>query len=428
MFLIEGRRRKTWLRRWLSQVKNGIVRKNFMHKENLNTKKVRLISVVSFLISFFDAFWIYTLSTYFSEIAGSDNVSFFYFLAFVGALASLFFLQSIIRYIGRARLLYFSLGLSILLSSLLTQLSPSWVTVFLALLFIVINNIAWVSLDILLEGFSSDGMAGRIRGLHLTIVNAGFLIAPFLATKVLDTYQFEGIFFVMSVGYIIAFLIALLGFRNDNVVLHEGLKPLQTIKKMIREINIFRIYFISFAMEFFYVMMIIYTPLHLINLGFTWHEIGIIFTIMLIPFVLLQYPLGLLADKRLGEKELLLVSIMIVIVATGYIPFIHAHSIWIWSVVLFMTRIGIAGIEVLRDAYFYKQIDGDDADIIAFFRTSRPVANIVGAGVATFLLIFWSLSSVFFAIVVVMSLALLTTLFLDDTKGENEKNAYVKKI
>lgn len=399
-----------------------------MHKESFNQKKVRLISLISFLLSFFDAFWMYTLSTYFSEVSGSDTVSFFYFIAFVGAFISLFFLQSIVRYVGRARLLYFSLGTGILLTSLLTHLGSSWIAILCALLFIIINNVAWVALDILLEGFSSDGMAGRIRGLHLTIVNAGFLIAPFLATKVLSIYQFEGIFFVVSLGYMMTFLISLLGFRHDNAIAHEGLRPLQTIRKMMKEVNLFRIYFISFALEFFYVMMIIYTPLHLINLGFSWNEIGIIFTIMLIPFVILQYPLGLLADKRLGEKELLLVSIMIVIVSTGYLPFIHNHNIWIWGVALFVTRIGVAGIEVLRDTYFYKQIDGDDADVIAFFRTSRPVANIIGAGIATFLLIFWSLQSVFFAIVVIMSLALFVTLFLDDTKGENEKNAYVKQI
>ncbi len=400
----------------------------FMHKEYLNKKKVRLISLVSFLISFFDAFWIYTLSTYFSEFVQSDNVGIFYFLAFVGVLLSLFSLQSIIRKIGRARMLYFSLGLGILFSSLLTHFPPSWFTILLALLFIIINNIIWVSLDILLEGFSSDGMAGRIRGLHLTIVNAGFLIAPFLATYVLHSYQFEGIFFVLSVGYMIAFLISLLGFRNDNNLSNEGLKLFQTIKKMFKEANLFRIYFVSFAMEFFYAMMIIYTPIHLLNLGFSWNDIGIILTIMLIPFVLLQYPLGLLADKRLGEKELLLVSIMIVIVSTGYLPFIHTHSILVWGIALFVTRIGIAGIEVLRDAYFYKQIDGDDTDVIAFFRTSRPVANIIGTGIATFLLIFFPLQSVFFAIVVVMIIALIFVIFLDDTKGEDEKNPYVRAI
>lgn len=85
-----------------------------------------------------------------------------------------------------------------------------------------------------------------------------------------------------------------------------------------------------------------------------------------------------------------------------------------------MTRVGIAGIEVLRDAYFYKQIDGNDSDIIAFFRTSRPVANIIGAGIAALVLLFWPLKSIFFVIVLIMFFALVVSIFLEDTKGEHE--------
>ena len=111
---------------------------------------------------------------------------------------------------------------------------------------------------------------------------------------------------------------------------------------------------------------------------------------------------------------------MIVIFSTSLLPFIGSHNLWIWAGALFMTRVGIAGIEVLRDAYFYKQIDGDDSDVIAFFRTSRPVANIVGAGIAALALLFWSLKSVFFIIVVVMIFALIIALFLEDTESELE--------
>lgn len=391
-----------------------------MYKEKFDRKKVYIVSGVSFLLGFIDTFWIYTLSTYLSDIAGTDNVGAFYLIAFTGVLISLFYLQPLIRRIGRARMLYFSLGLAILLSALLTHIPASWFAVVIVMFFIIANNIIWVSLDILLEGFSSDGMAGRIRGLHLTVLNAGVLVAPFLASKVLNNFHFEGIFFVMSVGYMIIFLISLISFRNDNMIFQESLKPWQTWRKMMREKNLFYIYCISFAMDFFYALMIVFTPLYLLNLGFSWDQIGIIFTVMLIPFVLLEYPLGMIADRRLGEKELLIVSIMIVIFSTSLLPFIDSQNVWVWAGALFLTRVGIAGIEVLRDAYFYKQIDGNDSDVIAFFRTSRPVANIVGAGIAALALLFWPMKSVFFIIVVVMILALVATIFLEDTESEQE--------
>lgn len=391
-----------------------------MHLEHYNRKKVWLVSFLAFVLGFLDAFLIYILSSYFSQLIGNDNVGIFYLIAYSGVLFSLFYLQPLIRAIGKARALYLCLGVTILASVFLTRMEVSWLAVGLVLLFIIATNVTWVVLDILLESFSKDRMSGRIRGLHLTIMNAGLLTAPFLSTLVLERFRYEGIFFILVLGYIFVFLVSLVGFRNDNVVFQERLRLRQTFLKMIREKNLSRIYFVSFALEFFYAMMIVYMPLYLRSLNFSWNEIGIIFTLMLIPFVLLQYPLGVFADKRLGEKELLATSILIVFVSTFAIGFLGLQTLWIWAIALFLTRVGIAGIEVLRDSYFYKQIDENDMDVIAFFRTARPIANIFGALFSAILLIFFPLTSVFFMVAFVLFLSFFIALSLEDTKSERE--------
>lgn len=394
-----------------------------MHKENFNKNKVRLVSFVSFLLGFLDAFLIYILSGYFSQVTGSDNVGVFYLIAYSGVLLSLFYLQPLIRTMGKARALYLGLGITILASVLLTHLPVAWLSAGIVLVFIVATNLIWVTLDILLESFSEDRISGRIRGFYLTIMNAGLLAAPFLSTLTLERFHYEGVFFILVIGYILVFLIALIGFRGDNAVFQEKLRLRQTIAKMMVKKNLFRIYHISFAMEFFYAMMIVYTPLYLRSLDFSWNEIGLIFTVMLLPFVFLQYPLGILADKRLGEKEMLIGSIVIVILSTAALGFLGAQSLFVWGVALFLTRVGIAGIEVLRDSYFYKQIDGDHMDMIAFFRTARPVANILGALISAVLLLFFPLKSIFFLVALVLLFSLFTAFALEDTESEREVRA-----
>lgn len=389
-----------------------------MHKENFNKGKVRLVSFISFFLGFLDAFLLYILSAYFATVTGSDNVGAFYLIAYSGVLLSLFYLQPLIRIIGKARALYLGLGITILASVLLTHLPMTWVSIGIALIFIVATNLIWVTLDILLESFSEDQRSGRIRGFYLTIMNAGLLAAPLLSTLTLERFQYEGVFFVLILGYMLVFLIALVGFRQDNVVFQEKLRLRQTLAKMLVKKNLFRIYAVSFAMEFFYAMMIVYTPLYLRSLDFSWHEIGIIFTIMLLPFVLLQYPLGILADKHFGEKELLIGSIIIVMLSTAGLGFLVGQSLLIWGVALFVTRIGIAGIEVLRDSYFYKQIDGDHLDMIAFFRTTRPAANILGALFSAVLLLFFPLESIFFLVAIVFFFSLFPALALQDTDSK----------
>ncbi len=391
-----------------------------MHSESLNKNKVRLISLVSFLVGFLDAFFIYILSTYFSLVSHSENVGVFYFVAFSVVLLSLFFLQPLIRLIGRARVLYLTLGMSICASAVLASASRDWIVLGAALMLIVTTNVTWVALDILLESFSKDQVSGTIRGLYLTILNAGLLAAPFLSLKTLEEFNYSGVFFILVIGYTLVFIIALLGFRNDNRVFQEKLQLRVTIRKMLINRNLLRIYHISFAMEFFYALMIVYTPIYFLSLGYSWSDMGIVFTVMLLPFVLLQYPLGVLADRYFGEKEMLFGSIVIATLATATIPFLGVANLVVWGAVLFMTRVGIAGIEVLRDAYFYKQIDGNNMDIIAFFRTTRPLANIIGAVFSVVALLFLPLSSIFFVIALVLLFSLSQAYLLDDTEVSRE--------
>ncbi len=135
---------------------------------------------------------------------------------------------------------------------------------------------------------------------------------------------------------------------------------------------------------------------------------------MLIPFVILQYPVGFLADKKMGEKEMLIFSIIFMAISSGVIYFISSSNIWIWAAVLLATRIGASMLEVLRDSYFYKKIDGHDIDLINFFRTSMPVGYILATGISFPLLLFFPLKSVFLLVMIVVLSALVPAFLLED--------------
>lgn len=393
------------------------------HTNNFDRGKSNLIGIISFILGFFGALLLYILSAYFAEVSGSSNVSIFYLAIYAGTLMTLFLLRPIIRRVGKVRLLFLSLSVTVFCLSLLTHLSPSWLPVAILLLMLMFDSITWVTLDIILEGFSSDGMSGRIRGMNLTIMNMGVLFAPYFSTRILDRFGYDGVFFAMLLGYILIFLIALVFLRNDNGAFREVLNPERTFQKMLRERDLLRIYGISLSLEFFYALMTIYTSLRLLEIGFSWNEIGIIFTMMLLPFVLLQYPLGALADRKMGEKELLIGTLVIIMLATGALYYLNTKSVLIWGALLFLTRVGAASIEVLRDSYFYKQIDGDDMDIIAFFRTARPIAGILGAAISAGLLVLFPIKSVFFIVAVFFIPVIFSTFFLRDTKSERELRA-----
>ncbi|MEK7097519.1 MAG: MFS transporter, partial [Patescibacteria group bacterium] len=227
-------------------------------------------------------------------------------------------------------------------------------------------------------------------------------------------------FFVALLLNLIVLIIALSKLRGVNHEFKGSLNVDDIFKKIIRRKNVLRIYYISFVLEFFYAIMIIYSPIYLKSLGISWEQIGLIFTVMLIPFIILPYPAGFLADKRFGEKELLIASLFIMVLSTAAILFIDTSDVLHWTIVLFSTRIGAALIQTLRDSYFYKRIDGHDVDLINFFRTSMPTAYILAAVFSFFILSFYPINYVFMMLCALILSALWPAFRLADNKSEKE--------
>jgi len=392
------------------------------HKERLDKRKVHLISLLSLIFGFTDAFFVYVVSSYFAEVIGSDNVGGFYLGTFLVVFGMLWWLHGMIRKIGGSIRTFFLFTLfSLVLSAVLSAVPVGWFGALCIALLLVASNIAWVVLDVVLEEHSEDGVTGQVRGLHLTIMNAGFLLAPLLSTWIVGSYGFGGVFFGITMGYAVLFAAAILFLRNGQTYASARMDAGDALRKMFREKNLLRIYGVSFALEFFYVIMIIYSPIYLRSLGISWEDIGLLFTVMLLPFVIFQYPLGVLADKRFGEKEFLVGSLAIGAISVLIMGSESSSSLVFLGAVLFFTRVGAAGIEVLRDAYFYKQIDGGDDDLISFFRTARPAANILGAMVAMPFLAVFAIHWIFFLAAFVLVLAIIPAISLDDTLSEQER-------
>lgn len=390
------------------------------HDEKLEERKIRLVSFISFLMGFSQAMLIYVMAYYFKIAAGTEDVGLFYLVSYGILLIALLNLHKIIRILGKSNVFYFSVIASITISFLLVLSEPSFLGIIFLMLYTIFINLAWVSLDVILESFSSDSMSGRIRGLHLTLINAGYLLGPFLSTRILEKYDFQGIFSFLLIFNSIILVFSLIGLRNVNHRFNIKLKTRDLIRKVFSKKDILKVYYMAFALDFFYALMVIYTSIYLLGIGVSWIQIGTILTIMLVPFVVLQYPVGFLADKKTGEKELLIFSIIFISVFSGIIYFIDSNKVWVWSLLLLSTRIGASMLEVLRDSYFYKRIDGHDVDLINFFRTAMPVGYILAASSSFVLLLFFPIKIVFILMSLVAFSALIPALRLIDNKCEKE--------
>jgi MFS family permease len=163
--------------------------------------------------------------------------------------------------------------------------------------------------------------------------------------------------------------------------------------------------------------MIIYTPVYLSKyIGFSWGEIGIMFTIMLLPFALFELPIGKLADKKYGEKEILTIGLVIMGLSTLMMSFVSVKSFLLWTVLLFITRTGASFVEITSDSFFFKQVNTANTDEISIYRTTRPLAFIIAPLIATLALQFVPYHYIFLIVGTIVILSTHWSLALKDTK------------
>ncbi len=394
----------------------------FKHDEKLKMGKVKMLSFFSLLLGLSQGVFVYVMSTYFKQASGIENVGMFYLVSYSVVLAVILNMYKVIRLIGKADFFYISLFLEILAIIALLFVSPGPIGIIAMIIYIIFLDLQWLSMDMILENYSTDEMSGRIRGGYLTAMNVGFFASPIISAAVLEKYGYYGIFFLMLVFNVAVLLLGGLGIGQVKHDIKRKTTSLNNIfKKVWQRKDICRIFYISFVLDFFFALMVIYAPIYLLNLGFSWKDLGIIFTVMLLPFVLVQYPAGVLADKKLGEKEMLIGSIFLMGCATLTVYFVTSKEIFIWALVLLLTRIGAALIQILRDSYFYKRIDERDVDLIDFFRTSFPFAYIFAAIFSVIMLFFFPLKTIFILIAVVVFSALIPAFLLEDNPSEARK-------
>lgn len=344
--------------------------------------KLKNIFLLGFLLALHLAFVSYVSSSFLSLFSGEKNVSLIYVAGSLTSILMLFLVPGILRHRGVYKFILWSSGLNALALLLLSYLKNPFGIVPVFIFYLTLNNLIVFALDELLEIFSKNSTEGKMRGLYLTTINLAWVIAQGISGKILLGFSFSSLYFLAFGIMAIFFLVALFSLGKMNDPKYDKVLGWYSFKNFFHNKNLARAYKINFLLQFFYVWMVIYTPIYLFShLGFDWKEIGTIFAIMLLPFVLIQFPLGKHSDK-IGERKMLMFGFLIAALATLSLFFITEHSVWIWALALFCTRIGAAIIEVMSDVYFFKHINKENDEFIAVYRNTAPMSYVLAPLVA----------------------------------------------
>lgn len=374
----------------------------------MEIKKIKKIYFLSFLFSLHIALSAYINSTFLTGIISEKFVGILYAISSLTILFILSKSVNILKNFGNRRLTLIFLLFNILsLVGLITSRNPYFIGLSFVV-FTVTNTLVLFCIDIFIEHFGDPSKTGKTRGLYLTIVNIAWMLSPLIAAYLITREGgYQAIYllaFVMAVAMAIGLVFSVKTFKDKTykrTPLIETFKYLKTNKHMLAIVAI------NFLLHFFFACMVVYTPIYLFDhLRFNWDQIGVMFTIMLVPFVIFGLPIGVLIDKyHVSKRFLLKAGFIIMIISTISISFITSTSLSLWALVLFITRVGASMVETTGEIYFFSHVKDEDAYLLSIFRDMTPVAYLVSPLVATIVFMFLPFKYLFIVLGIIMCVA-----------------------
>ncbi|PIT96265.1 hypothetical protein COT94_01060 [Candidatus Falkowbacteria bacterium CG10_big_fil_rev_8_21_14_0_10_37_14] len=387
-------------------------------------KRPKIINVLyglAFLIALTDGLAGYVQSSFLINYFGDASMGLLMAVAAGLTLLAASFYPRLIDSLGnfKSSLFAFFIGITATFLISISQdpliIAIAFIVRYIVLIMLVVN------LDIFLEEQSDDANTGSIRGHYLLAINSAWLCSPLLAGYWVDHFGYVIIYQLGGALLSIAFLLLLSNYkllhRSYWVKRHKPISWLQVFKSLKHQQDLRLIIISAFCLQIFYGWAVIYVPIYLHTvIGFSWSVLGVMFTVMLLPFVLFQLPAGLAADRLWGEKEMLVVGYLLMAGACLLIATTASTSLWLWGSIMFLSRSGAALAEAMQEVYFYKKVNAKNIGLITLFRQTRSLGWIFAGVIAFFVLKFLPLPYLFYLATIILILNIINLSPLKDTK------------
>ncbi len=398
--------------------------------------KPKINRKIIYLLAFLAAFHItpatYVNSTFLGQFLSNENVGLIFTISSILVLIFYAFIKNILKRFGNYRVFIATIWIDILslavMSSSFFVNETKFAEIFIGAYIIghVSRVIMLLCLDIFLENQSSDKETGNIRGIYLTSLNFAYVVGPLLASFLIINSSDIANVNAADIAPVYIFAVLLLfpvffiakkylkTFTDNN---YKKERVTNILSRISYNFDLVKICSTSFLLNFFYSWMIIYTPRFLLSIGFELTSVVRIIGFALIAFIIFQLPVGKIADKWLGEKEIMTVGFLIAGFATISMSFISSTSFWFWAGIMFVTRIGASMIEIMNETYLFKKITDKDVDILSLYRTVSESAYVIAPVIASILLKYViDIKYMFIVLGVIVLYGIRFSLTLKDTK------------
>lgn len=383
--------------------------------------KYWLVYVLSILINLQAFLVAYSNSSFLEQYATPEVIGLLYTTGSCVSIFSFLYISRILRKVGNTSFtLIISLLLLLSLYIMGTSSSSALVITFFVL-YLITSPILYMSLDVFSESLigNNETSTGSKRGLTLSLMSLAGAAGPLIVSILVgDNPQLlSRTYLAASIIGVLFITIVSIHFRHFHDPNYKEVRVMDTLQTFFATRDMRNIFLTHLSLQIFFAWTVIYIPLYLATeIGLGWDTLGAIIGVGLFAYVIFEWPVGQLADNYLGEKEMMALGFLIIIVTLSWISFMTAATTIAWMVLMFLNRTGAALVEVTTESYFFKHTKGTDANLISFFRITRPLGLVIGSLIGSATLLYVSFQSAFIVFACCLLPAMILTLTLRDTR------------
>ena len=269
-----------------------------------------------------------------------------------------------------------------------------YLIIFLGAFLAFMSTLKLTSFGIILRDKSKDKTVSKNIGLIYTFINLSWLLGPLLAGFISEEYGYSKVFLLGAFFQLLAFfLFWTFSIKDNRVEKRIDKNPIKLPFQFFKNKNRILVYLLSAGVSFWWALIYVYVPMHIINSGMSDKMVGYFLFGIIIPLVLFEYLSGKIAAKQGFRKMFFIGYISLSILS--FICFFIGNIYYILGILIFAS-VAVAMIEPTTEAYFFDIITKSQRDkFYSQHNTALDVGNIIATFSSAMILLFLPFNYIF---------------------------------
>ena len=250
------------------------------------------------------------------------------------------------------------------------------------------------------ESVKRDSVLGKTEGFYFTFMNLAWLIGPLMGGALSEKFGANFVFGIGSGFTLLASVLAFYKVPRGGSFEKDRHTIFANVKEYFANKNLLIIYLISIGLACWWPIIYTFLPLYLAQEGAAQSITGYALFLVVLPLIILELPVGKLADK-LGFKKFFNFGFLILMLCAALTYFVQNYFFVIGLLVF--GSVGIAFIEPLREAYLFKTIKKKDTvRFSTIYATAFDVGSLISPLMLSSILYYTNFKITFLSVAVFM--------------------------